>query len=474
MSDPSWPLGTDEGAPPSSRRRVVVATVRPRTRGDCEAGPRPCLELNCRQHMLSGPPARRLVRESDDRVVAKLEAMPDTCVLDVVDRHPDGVPLEDVGPLYGVVRERIRQIQVQALAHLRTRAKLANLAHLLDLDPGMHRREPKIQGLDDQAMEAFFDFLGQGGWFPHRALTQWAEAHEAPRVDLCRSLRTMTALGLLVRRGVGSRAVYQLVGAPDERPAPPPPSRLRPEDSAVLMEHLRRRPDRNALGLFCIARGWQTSSLECELAALVAEGLLVVEKRKRRVCYRPADMASTLTLGRGATEGPAGLGPASRPRSAKAARPSRAPRPLRPTPPSPSPSPTQEAPMIRVPHVSTRRPWLADFHAYLDDAWRPAAEVRAWLVQRGMGERRVYTELLALRKERLVATRGATISLHYGRPEGEDGEALPLTVSSRIAVAMSGFDDRTQSMIAELLERARERPDRVALLRQIALTWRAS
>lgn len=85
---------------------------RPKTRGDCKDGARPCPYLSCRFHLLldvtpSGSIALPLV---------DLDDVADTCALDVADRG--GMTLEAVGSLLGVTRERVRQIEVKVLAEI--------------------------------------------------------------------------------------------------------------------------------------------------------------------------------------------------------------------------------------------------------------------------------------------------------------------------------------------------------------------
>lgn len=98
------------------------APQRPRTRGDCEGGERPCPWVSCAHHAIHG------VIEgfggaslSDDELVARIEAMPQSCVLDVADEGD--ATLDDVGDLWGVTRERIRQIESKALAKLPRRSE---------------------------------------------------------------------------------------------------------------------------------------------------------------------------------------------------------------------------------------------------------------------------------------------------------------------------------------------------------------
>lgn len=54
--------------------------------------------------------------------------MADECVDEVVERHPDGLTLEQVAILVGKTRERIRQIQNQAIAKLRAASKKRKLS----------------------------------------------------------------------------------------------------------------------------------------------------------------------------------------------------------------------------------------------------------------------------------------------------------------------------------------------------------
>lgn len=101
---------------------------RPRTRGECVGGERPCLWVSCEHHAIHGVMLGAEGRGLDDDQVAEaIEAMPASCTLDVADARRDGDPsdatLEVVGELWGVTRERIRQIEAKAMTALRRRAE---------------------------------------------------------------------------------------------------------------------------------------------------------------------------------------------------------------------------------------------------------------------------------------------------------------------------------------------------------------
>ncbi len=93
---------------------------RPRTRGDCAAGERPCPWVSCRHHLAIEVTTKGNVRV-DKRFAAHLEgsgpAPAETCALDVADRG--GGTLEIVGGLFGFTRERVRQIEGIALRKAR-------------------------------------------------------------------------------------------------------------------------------------------------------------------------------------------------------------------------------------------------------------------------------------------------------------------------------------------------------------------
>lgn len=83
---------------------------RPRTRADCQDGPRPCPWVGCREHLY--------LQVSEDTGHIKLPAcepweMQETCALDVAEQG--GMTLEAVAILLGVTRERVRQLEARGI-----------------------------------------------------------------------------------------------------------------------------------------------------------------------------------------------------------------------------------------------------------------------------------------------------------------------------------------------------------------------
>lgn len=93
--------------------------TRPRTRADCATGPRPCLFVSCKHHLYLdvNPETGSVKLNFPDKELWELE---ETCALDVAEEHPEGIPLEAVGDLLNLTRERIRQVEADGLQKART------------------------------------------------------------------------------------------------------------------------------------------------------------------------------------------------------------------------------------------------------------------------------------------------------------------------------------------------------------------
>lgn len=80
--------------------------LRPRTRGDCQGGCRPCPWISCKFNLyLDVTEAGSIKFNFPEKELWELS---ETCALDVADKG--GITLEATGDLVGLTRERIRQI----------------------------------------------------------------------------------------------------------------------------------------------------------------------------------------------------------------------------------------------------------------------------------------------------------------------------------------------------------------------------
>ena len=94
--------------------RELEAT-RPRFRGDCEKGERPCPYLSCRHHLYLEVTEAGSIRLPFPGL--ELHELAETCSLDVADEG--GKALVEVGALLAVTRERVRQIEERVLRRLK-------------------------------------------------------------------------------------------------------------------------------------------------------------------------------------------------------------------------------------------------------------------------------------------------------------------------------------------------------------------
>ena len=101
---------------------------RPVTRGDCLAGgsnaARPCPWVSCAYHLALD------VSDSGNIKLTfpgtEVEDMQFTCSLDLADT--DGATLDEIGAAQNISRERVRQIELTAIAHLRAERDMRRLA----------------------------------------------------------------------------------------------------------------------------------------------------------------------------------------------------------------------------------------------------------------------------------------------------------------------------------------------------------
>jgi hypothetical protein len=141
------PIGTvpgDEGLP-----------QRPRTRGECKDGPRPCPWVSCSHHLfLDVSPAGAIKLNFPDLEPHELA---ESCSLDVADRG--GVRLEDAGMAMSVTRERIRQVEVKALGKLWAVRDVQALGADAGGGPIGKRRLPIFQPSESEVLEDLHEEL---------------------------------------------------------------------------------------------------------------------------------------------------------------------------------------------------------------------------------------------------------------------------------------------------------------------------
>jgi hypothetical protein len=94
----------------------LMAYERPKTRGECVGGVRPCPFVSCRHHLYLEVSERTgsIKLNFPD---AELGELIETCALDVADRG--GATLEEIGEMLNLTRERIRQLEAKGMEKLR-------------------------------------------------------------------------------------------------------------------------------------------------------------------------------------------------------------------------------------------------------------------------------------------------------------------------------------------------------------------
>jgi len=116
---------------------------KPSTRDECVGGQRPCPFVSCKHHLFIdvSPKTGAIKLNFPDLEVWDLK---ESCALDVADRG--GTTLEDVGAIMNLTRERIRQVEVKALAKLEALADMESLREYVDEGPLGKRRLPRLEG----------------------------------------------------------------------------------------------------------------------------------------------------------------------------------------------------------------------------------------------------------------------------------------------------------------------------------------
>ncbi|HZO16399.1 MAG TPA: sigma factor-like helix-turn-helix DNA-binding protein, partial [Polyangiaceae bacterium] len=138
-------------------------------REECVGGERPCPYVSCKYHLyLDVSPRTGAIKLNFPDL--EVWDMQETCALDVADRG--GTTLEDVGAIMNLTRERIRQVEVRALAKLEALRDMMALRDYVDEGPIGKRRLPvlhddeeeeKRPDIDDDDDDDFDDDIAVGG-----------------------------------------------------------------------------------------------------------------------------------------------------------------------------------------------------------------------------------------------------------------------------------------------------------------------
>lgn len=114
---------------------------RPKMRVDCANGPRPCPFVSCTHHLYLDVSSRTGAIKLNFPDL-EVEDMKESCALDIADRG--GTTLEEVGAIMNLTRERIRQLEVKALAKLTALQEMESLRDFVDEGPVGKRRLPVL------------------------------------------------------------------------------------------------------------------------------------------------------------------------------------------------------------------------------------------------------------------------------------------------------------------------------------------
>ncbi len=134
----------------------VEGVEQPKTREECAGGMRPCPFVSCKHHLYLDVSARTGAIKLNFPDLEVWE-MNESCALDVADRA--GATLEEVGAIMNLTRERIRQVEVKALAKLEALSDGHSLRDFVDEGPVGKRRLPVLnsaaadEDLDDDDVD---------------------------------------------------------------------------------------------------------------------------------------------------------------------------------------------------------------------------------------------------------------------------------------------------------------------------------
>lgn len=105
---------------------VPAHEERPKTRGECSDGPRPCPWISCRYNLYLEVTRRGIIQFTRDEIDIDQFPAANSCALDVANRG--GMALEKVAAILGLTRERVRQVAMDGLEKVRRSVALREYA----------------------------------------------------------------------------------------------------------------------------------------------------------------------------------------------------------------------------------------------------------------------------------------------------------------------------------------------------------
>ena len=114
---------------------------KPKSRAECAEGLRPCPFVSCKYHLYLDVQSRTGAIKLNFPDL-EVEEMNESCSLDIADRG--GTTLEEVGAIMNLTRERIRQLEVRAMAKVQGLSEMESLRDFVDEGPVGKRRLPVL------------------------------------------------------------------------------------------------------------------------------------------------------------------------------------------------------------------------------------------------------------------------------------------------------------------------------------------
>jgi hypothetical protein len=127
---------------------------KPTARSECQEGMRPCPYVSCKYHLFLDVQTRTGAIKLNFPDI-EVEDMTESCALDIADRG--GTTLEEVGAIMNLTRERIRQLEVRAMAKVKALGDMEALRDFVDEGPVGKRRLPLLTAQDDAEDDGDFE-----------------------------------------------------------------------------------------------------------------------------------------------------------------------------------------------------------------------------------------------------------------------------------------------------------------------------